>query len=229
MSEIKEYKEKCRDSESQEYYYPNLIKRLKDKGLRISDLAKYLNRDYYQVSRKVNGIGQFNMTDCKKVCKFLEMPFEEVFKTNYTELKQLDGVCKMTNKERDELKEANYLVNIKGDLLFLLSEEQKLQNAKTRKERHERENNLDERAGKLARHIVLFYSLYSDATYKVATLRELRWEILLWFREGGYFEDYVFNLLQSFFNLTRETFEDLKEVESEPSYEFNFRRIGKEV
>ena len=81
------YKEKYSRGESREYYYPNLIARLKDRGLRISDLAKYLNKDYYQVSRKINGIGQFNMTDCKKICEYLEMPFEEVFKTNYTNLK----------------------------------------------------------------------------------------------------------------------------------------------
>ena len=135
----------------------------------------------------------------------------------------------MTNKEKRELTKQNHLVNIKGDLLFLLAEEQKLQNAKTRKERHEREHNLDERASKLARHIVLFYGTYSDASYKMATLRELRLEILLWFKDGGYFEDYVFNLLQSYFLLTKETFEDLKEVESEPSYEFNFKRFRKEV
>lgn len=85
--EPKEYKERFRDGESREYYYPNLIARLKDKGLRISDLAKYLNKDYYQVSRKINGIGQFNMTDCKKICEVLDLPFEEVFKTSYTELK----------------------------------------------------------------------------------------------------------------------------------------------
>lgn len=135
----------------------------------------------------------------------------------------------MTSKEKSELTKQNYLVNIKGDLLFLLAEEQKMQNAKTRKERHERANNLDERAGKLARHIVLFYGKYSDASYKMATLRELRLEILLWFKDGGYFEDYVFNLLQSYFILTKETFEDLKEAESEPSYEFNFKRFRKEV
>ena len=83
-----EYKEKYSRGESREYYYPNLIRRLKERGLRISDLAKALNKDYYQVSRKINGIGQFNMLDCKKICELLEAPFEEVFKTSYTELKK---------------------------------------------------------------------------------------------------------------------------------------------
>ena len=84
---MKKYEEQLRGSESHEYYYPNLIARLKEKDLRISDLAKALNKDYYQVSRKINGIGQFNMVDCKKICELLEMSFEEVFKTNYTDLK----------------------------------------------------------------------------------------------------------------------------------------------
>lgn len=84
---MKKYEEQLRGGESREYYYPNLIARLKNKDLRISDLAKALNKDYYQVSRKINGIGQFNMTDCKKICELLEAPFEEVFKTNYTDLK----------------------------------------------------------------------------------------------------------------------------------------------
>ena len=135
----------------------------------------------------------------------------------------------MTSEKKRELTKQNSLVNIKGDLLFLLAEEQKLQNAKTRKERHEREHNLDERACKLARHIVLFYGTYSDVSYKMATLHELRLEILLWVKDGEFFEDYVFDLLQNYFILTREVFEDLKEAESEPSYEFNFKKFKKEV
>lgn len=84
---MNEYKEQLKNGESREYYYPNLIRILKEKGLKISDLAKAINKDYYQVSRKLNGFGQFNMTDCKKICEVLDASFEEVFFTNYNENK----------------------------------------------------------------------------------------------------------------------------------------------
>lgn len=80
-----EYKERLRNGDSRKYFYPNLIDLLKTNGYKISDLAKALNKDYYQVSRKINGIGQFNMNDCKKICKFLGAPFDYVFYTENDE------------------------------------------------------------------------------------------------------------------------------------------------
>ena len=136
----------------------------------------------------------------------------------------------MTNKERLELAKQNSLVNIKGDLLFLVAGEQKLQNAKGRRERRVLADELDARSAKLARNVLEFYAMYSDATYKCATLRELRLDILLWWNKCGFFENYIFDFLQSYFLITTDLFEKLKEAETtEPAYEFNFKRLRKEV
>lgn len=137
----------------------------------------------------------------------------------------------MTNKEKQEVRKQGYLENIKGDLLFILAGEQRLQNTSGRKERRALSDELDAREAKLARHVVQFYAMYSDATYKEATLRELRLEILLWWRLGGFYEDYIFNLLQSYFLITREVFDELQESEGDapPAYEFNFKKLRKEA
>ena len=79
------YKEKQKNFQSKQYYYPNLIERLHERDLHITDLAKALNKDYYQVSRKVNGIGEFKMTDIKKIIKYLGETFEYLFYSPYDE------------------------------------------------------------------------------------------------------------------------------------------------
>lgn len=75
-----EYRESLRGGESKEYYFPNLICKMKEKGLKVSDIAKALGMDYYQCSRKINGIGQFKLKDIEVLTKLLNSTFEELFK-----------------------------------------------------------------------------------------------------------------------------------------------------
>ena len=97
-----EYHERLgKGNDSREYYFPNMMRALKEKEIKISDLAKALNKDYYQVSRKINGIGQFNMTDIKKICNFLGGSFEDLFYTPYKQIKSY------STKKRDEEEPSN--------------------------------------------------------------------------------------------------------------------------
>ncbi len=75
-----EYRESLRGGESKDYYFPNLIARMREKGLKVSDVSKALGMDYYQTSRKLNGIGQFKLKDIEVLVKLLDSPFEELFK-----------------------------------------------------------------------------------------------------------------------------------------------------
>lgn len=80
---MKEYRERKTKNGSEEDYYPNLISKLKEKNLKISDLAKVLNKNYYLVSRKINGKGEFSSSDCLKICEFLKESFEKLFYSPY--------------------------------------------------------------------------------------------------------------------------------------------------
>lgn len=135
----------------------------------------------------------------------------------------------MTKEEKEQMLKENYLINIKGDLLFLVTMEVKLDSAKTRKERIKTEKDLDDRLAKIAKEILMFYSKYSGASYSLVTLGELRLEILLWLKEEAFFEDYIFQLLKRVFQLRKEYFETLTEDEDEvrPCYWFNFKKIAK--
>lgn len=85
------YKEKTRDFKGKQYYYPNLIERLQERDLHITDLAKAINRDYYQVGRKINGVGELKMRDIKKIIKYLGGTFEYLFYSPYDDVNEFGG------------------------------------------------------------------------------------------------------------------------------------------
>lgn len=76
---MKDYLEQRVNGESREYYYPNLISKMKEKKVSIIDLASYLKRNYYQISRKINGRGNFTVEECREICTLLGDSFENLF------------------------------------------------------------------------------------------------------------------------------------------------------
>lgn len=81
--EYKEYKEKRKGQESKEYYYPNLIAKMKDKGVSIAKLSKAINMNYYLLTRKLNNTRKISIKEAKAICKVLDSSFEELFFSPY--------------------------------------------------------------------------------------------------------------------------------------------------
>lgn len=80
---MKEYREHIINGDSREYYYPNLISKMREKNINLLTLSKSLNMNYYQVSRKVNGKNSFSIRDCQLICKLLDDSFENLFFSPY--------------------------------------------------------------------------------------------------------------------------------------------------
>lgn len=83
--EYKEYKEQRKGEDSKEYYYPNLIARIKEKGMNISKLSKAINMNYYLLTRKLNNNRKISIKEAKAICKVLDSSFEELFFSPYEE------------------------------------------------------------------------------------------------------------------------------------------------
>lgn len=132
----------------------------------------------------------------------------------------------MTKEEKKELYKQNRLVNIKGDLLFLISDEKKFYECKNSRERWKYGERLDTRTAKLANSILEFYAIYSDEKYSEMSLSTLRLEILFFLKKNNFFEDDVIELLENYFILSTETINlKLDEVKQEPVYKFNFKKF----
>lgn len=134
----------------------------------------------------------------------------------------------MTKQEKKALYKAQYIINIKGDLLFLLSYYKKLAEPHTRAVKRLLEKDIQERTNKLGREVFSYFAKYSEDAYMEMSLSALRFRILLFLKSEHVFEDDVFNLLEDYFTLNEEIFENLNAVETEPVYSFNFKK-NKEV
>lgn len=134
----------------------------------------------------------------------------------------------MTKQEKKALYKAQYIINIKGDLLFLLSYYKKLAEPHTRAVKRLLEKDIQERTNKLSREIFLYFAKYNGDAYMELSLSALRFRILLFLKSEHVFEDDVFNLLEDYFTLNEGIFENLNAVETEPVYSFNFKK-NKEV
>jgi hypothetical protein len=134
----------------------------------------------------------------------------------------------MTKQEKKQLQKAQYIINIKGDLLFLLSYYKKLAEPHTRAVKRLLEKDIQERTNKLGREVFLYFAKYNGDAYMELSLSALRFRILLFLKSEHVFEDDVFNLLEDYFTLNEEIFENLNAVETEPVYSFNFKK-NKEV
>ena len=134
----------------------------------------------------------------------------------------------MTKQEKKQLQKAQYIINIKGDLLFLLSYYKKLAEPHTRAVKRLLEKYIQERTNKLGREVFSYFAKYNGDAYMELSLSALRFRILLFLKSEHVFEDDVFNLLEDYFTLNEEIFENLNAVETEPVYSFNFKK-NKEV
>lgn len=130
----------------------------------------------------------------------------------------------MTKQEKKQLQKAQYIINIKGDLLFLLSYYKKLAEPHTRAVKRLLEKDIQERTNKLGREVFLYFAKYNGDAYMELSLSALRFRILLFLKSEHVFEDDVFNLLEDYFTLNEEIFENLNAVETEPVYSFNFKK-----
>jgi hypothetical protein len=134
----------------------------------------------------------------------------------------------MTKQEKKQLQKAQYIINIKGDLLFLLSYYKKLAEPHTRAVKRLLEKDIQDRTNKLSREIFSYFAKYNGDAYMELSLSALRFRILLFLKSEHVFEDDVFNLLEDYFTLNEGIFENLNAVETEPVYSFNFKK-NKEV
>ena len=130
----------------------------------------------------------------------------------------------MTKQEKKELQKAQYIINIKGDLLFLLSYYKKLDEPHTRAVKRLIIKDIEERTNKLATEVFTYFAKYSEDAYMEMSLNSLRLRILLFLKSEHVFDDDVFNLLEDYFTLNKEIFENLNAVETEEVYSFNFKK-----
>lgn len=133
----------------------------------------------------------------------------------------------MTKQEKKALYKAQYIINIKGDLLFLLSFYKKLEEARTRRDKAIISKDIEERTQKLAREVFYYFAKYSEDAYMELSLSALRFRILLFLKSEHVFEDNVYNLLEDYFTLNEDTLKDVENlnvVEAEPVYSFNFKK-----
>ena len=130
----------------------------------------------------------------------------------------------MTKQEKKALYKAQYIINIKGDLLFLLSYYKKLAEPHTRAVKRLLEKDIQERTNKLGREVFSYFAKYNGDAYMELSLSALRFRILLFLKSEHVFEDDVFNLLEDYFTLNEGIFENLNAVETEPVYSFNFKK-----
>ena len=130
----------------------------------------------------------------------------------------------MTKLEKKELQKAQYIINIKGDLLFLLSYYKKLDEPHTRAVKRLIVKDIEERTNKLGTEVFTYFAKYSEDAYMEMSLNSLRLRILLFLKSEHVFDDDVFNLLEDYFTLNKEIFENLNAVETEEVYSFNFKK-----
>ncbi len=68
--------------------FPELAAEMAKSGEKQQDIAKLLNMDNSQVTRRLNGVTKWTEQDTRTICKHYGREYEELFKKNVKEEKE---------------------------------------------------------------------------------------------------------------------------------------------
>ena len=128
--------------------------------------------------------------------------------------------------DKVELTKAVLINNIKFDLLFLVSHEDKINKETDQEKVLKLKETFNTKTDKLVKEIIKFYAICNQYPYFVYSIASLELKILNYLKDCNVFEDYVYELIDRYFFIKpKHIREALKPKKTEVVYEIDLEKI----